>query len=135
MIDGPTMADMAIPHWPNAMIFVIAIGFVVALALFLSARVRRRSGRILSLQDAAVEAYESAKRKGLVIATVADRAGAKQNAIAWFMQSIAGVVPTYRKRNGRFDKVNPSGTLSESGTLHILKRDLAAYLRWARSVQ
>jgi hypothetical protein len=120
---------------PTAMIFAAATAAILALVLILFVRTRVRNGRMLSLQDAAASAYESAKRKRMVIATVADRAGATQDAIAWFVQSIASVIPIYRRRNGSFKKVDPSSAHVASGPLHIFKRDLAAYLRWARSVQ
>jgi hypothetical protein len=116
-------------------IFAAATAAILALAFLLYAWTRCRRGRMLSLQDAAAEAYEATKRTRMVISTVADRAGATQDAIAWLAQSMAGAIPIYRKRHGKFKKVDSSGTYPDPRVLHILKRDLAAYLRWARSVQ
>jgi hypothetical protein len=121
---------------PNSLLF-LGVSFVALLAtarqLVRSFRSSAKESEMVSLGDAAAAAYESAQQKRMVIASVADRAGAIKDAIAWFARSIAGVVPVYRRSgNGRFEK---AGGSSEPTALHIRKRDLKAYLRWARSVQ
>jgi hypothetical protein len=119
---------------------MVVVGVSLAALLLGTARqvvraFRRGAGtsEMVPLGDAAAAAYESAKQKRMVIVSVAERAGAVKDAIAWFARSIAGVIPVYRRNgNGRFEK---AGGSSEPTALHIRKRDLKAYLRWARSVQ
>ncbi len=59
---------------------------------------------MMSLMDAAKAAYEIARREEMVIVTVAERAP-EDGAVAWFAQSIAGVIPIYRGSNAGFEKL------------------------------
>jgi hypothetical protein len=125
---------------PDAMLVAAAAGMGVLLAILLVVYSWRRGSngaRTVSLQDAAAKAYQSAKRNRMAIVSVAERAGPAQNAVAWFVQSIAAMIPVYRRRarSGRLEKMGKVDPLKEPAALRIRKRDLATYLRWARSMQ
>src|SRR5271155_632273 len=52
--------------------------------------------KMMTLMEAAAAAYETARREGMVIVTVAERAPGRDGAITWLATSIAGVIPVYR---------------------------------------
>ena len=92
---------------------------------------------MMSVMEAAAAAYEAAKRERMVITTVAEGARAGAGPVAWFMQSIASVVPVYRKLvSGAFEKIDgPAGVGTEPQSLYIRKRNYQTYIGWARSMQ
>jgi hypothetical protein len=92
--------------------------------------------KMMSLLEAAEAIYETARRERMVIATVAERAGGEAGALAWFAQSIAGVIPIYRARDAQaFEKLPGQNVGTELQSLYIQKRDYQTYVRWARSMQ
>jgi hypothetical protein len=103
-----------------------------------------RHGRMVPLMEAAEAAYQSAKRKRMVIAKVAENAGGADDPVGWFAHNIASVVSVYCERDDGdgFEKLVGAGRSAVIGgvgtglqSLYIRKRDLRAYLRWASSVQ
>jgi hypothetical protein len=92
--------------------------------------------KLMSLLEAAEAIYETARRERMVIATVAERAGGAAGALAWFANSIAGVIPVYRARDAQaFEKLPGQNVGTELQSLYIQKRDYQTYVRWARSMQ
>jgi hypothetical protein len=92
---------------------------------------------MLSIQDAADAAYETAKKERMAIVWAAENAKDHESPIAWFAQSIASVVPVYCKseRDG-FEKVGAvANVVAEMQSLYIRKQSYRTYLDWARSLQ
>jgi hypothetical protein len=120
---------------------------IAALSLSAIGIVRRRRGaplsipsdgktKMMTLMEAAAAAYEAARREGMVIVTVAERAPGRDGAVTWLAQSIAGVIPVYRMSAANaFEKLARPGGASELQSLYIRKQDLQTYVRWARSMQ
>jgi hypothetical protein len=121
---------------------------VVAVSLLLAGYRRVRARRVapariagkeakkmLSLRDAAAAAYQAAKKEGMIIGRVAERADG--DAAWWFALSIAGVVPVYQKSAADdFEKLAPGTSVGlQAQSLYIRKQDYQTYLRWARSMQ
>lgn len=91
---------------------------------------------MMTLMEAATAAYEAARREGMVILTVAERAPGNNGAVAWLAESIAGVIPVYRMSAANaFEKLGRPGAAQELQSLYIRKQDLQTYVRWARSMQ
>gem|GEM_PF-2636407 len=125
------------------LIGVLVAAIAAAVLVFGIAAAKRRR-HMLPLNDAASAAYDAARREGMVIAGVAEDAGGAPGALAWFVRSIAGVVPVYESRSGngpflRLDRTRTTRADADVGTgeqsLYIQKRDLKSYIRWARSMQ
>jgi len=92
--------------------------------------------KMMTLMEAAAEAYEAARRERMVIVTVAERTPGRDGAVTWLAQSIAGVIPVYRMSAANaFEKLARPGGASELQSLYIRKQDLQTYVRWARSMQ
>jgi hypothetical protein len=93
------------------------------------------SKQMMSVIEAAAAAYEASKRERMVITTVAEATGA--GPIAWFVQSIARVVPVYRKlESDAFEKIDGAASVgTEPQSLYIRKRNYQTYIGWARSMQ
>jgi len=92
---------------------------------------------MMPVMEAAMAAYEAAKRERMVITSVAEGAQAGSNPVAWFAQSIARVVPVYRKLDsGAFEKVEGTASVgTELQSLYIRKLSYQTYVGWARSMQ
>jgi hypothetical protein len=129
---------------PWALLALLAVSLLAAGWL----RARRRSAaparisaeeskKMMSVMEAAAAAYEAAKRERMVITTVAEGARAGADPVAWFVQSIARVVPVYRKlETGAFDKVDDAASVgTEPQSLYIRKHNYQTYIGWARSMQ
>lgn len=95
----------------------------------------RGDASMVELLVAASSACEAAKREGMPISAIAERAAA--GATAWFAQSIANIVPVFRRNGtGAFEPIEANAEIgNEMQSLYIRGRHLAAYLRWARTVQ
>ena len=95
------------------------------------------SKKMMSVMEAAAAAYEAAKRERMVITTVAEGARAGVDPVAWFVQSIARVVPIYRKlETGSFEKIDDVASVgTEPQSLYIRKHNYQTYIGWARSMQ
>jgi hypothetical protein len=129
--------------------YAVVLFAVAAVALFATGHVlarrkqaapsrigSQRKGTMLSLMEAAKAVHEAATREGMVIATVADKSGSA-DPIAWFAQSIAGVVPVYRMNEAKtFEKLEGTTDVGgQSQSLYIRKSDYKTYVAWARSMQ
>jgi hypothetical protein len=91
--------------------------------------------KMMSLMDAANAVYDIARREQMVIVTVAEKPNSG-GAVAWFAQSIAGVLPIYCKGSSQaFERLDRTSVGSEWQSLYIQKRDFQTYVRWARSMQ
>lgn len=102
--------------------------------------------RTITLADAARKIYIDAKDEALPIVTIAEREGAPDSLTTWFANSILQLVPVYRRVDNSFvraDSGNPRetiiGLLSRLDVgvddLYVRRRDVRAYLRWARTLQ
>ena len=90
----------------------------------------REARKMLPVFDAAQSALRIAQGEKLPLGAVAQNQG---DAVAWFARSICGVIPAYaRGEAGDFEK-RAAGD-GDPQSLYIRKRDLAKYLRWARTV-
>ena len=90
---------------------------------------------MMDLTEAARTAYDIAKREQMPIAFVAEQKQRGGNAVAWFAQSIAGVVHVYRSKESGFEKIGAGSLGEDVQGLYIQKRDFQTYIRWARSMQ
>src|SRR5215469_12020226 len=101
--------------------------------------------RTVTLSDAARKIYIDAKDEALPIAIVAEREAAPDSLTTWFANSILQLVPVYRQVEGsyvRADTGNPRETIIgllsrlDLGVddLYVRRRDVRAYLRWARTL-
>ena len=102
--------------------------------------------RTVALGEAARQIYIDAKDEALPIAVVAEREAAPDSLTTWFANSILQLVPVYRIVDGsyvRADTGNPRETIIglisrlDLGVddLYVRRRDVRAYLRWARTLQ
>jgi len=118
-----------------------------ALTLFIGgeflARRRQHAPRVNSpdkmmpLLEAALMLCAWASREQLAIALTACRIDETLGAHEWFASSLATIVPVYRKiKEQNFERLErPVDIGSDSRSLYIRKRDIQAYMRWARTVQ
>lgn len=117
-------------------VLLIALGYIFARRRRPApARIeRKRSGTMLPLMTAAASVCAAAKREHMVIMTVAEKAA---DPLAWFAQSMAGVIPVYRMGNANgFEKLQRATSVgTDSQSLYIQKRDYKTYASWARSMQ
>ncbi len=91
--------------------------------------------RAVSLTEAAQTVYDAAKRERLVIVSVAEKSA--NGPVDWFARSIASVVPVYRAGGVRAQErfAAADGARADITALHIDRKDIRTYLRWARTVQ
>ncbi len=131
-------------YGPSAFIFGLAMLLLVLGYAFTRgrrmapARIERKwIGKMLPLMEAAASVHAAAKREHMVIATVAEKAGGDADALAWFAQSIARVVPVYRMGSANaFEKLQRTAAIGpDPQSLYIQKRDYKTYASWARSMQ
>jgi hypothetical protein len=100
--------------------------------------------RMVALRDAASDSYAKAKSEALPIAVAAERESV--SAASWFANSMLQVVPVYRRTGASCERVltaRPSQSLENSlsrlgvalDELYVRRRDVRAYLHWARTLQ
>ncbi len=92
--------------------------------------------RMVPLLEAASMVCEKANGEELAIRLIARRNDEDLSAHEWFARSLLLIVPIYRKIDtGMFERLELPDDGFEYRVLHVRKRDIRSYLRWARTLQ
>jgi hypothetical protein len=82
------------------------------------------------LDEAAAAAYETARRERMPLAAIAEMAS---DPVRWFARNLANIVGAWKNNKaGGYEAAKGDG---DTQSLYIRRRDLANYLRWARTVK
>ena len=91
--------------------------------------------KMVPILEAASMVCEKANGEGLTIRLIARRNEDDLSAHEWFARSLLSIVPVYRKVDSdTFEKLDLPDDGFEYRVLHVRKRDIRAYLRWARTL-